>query len=116
MTGVLGRDVRSNDPRMSAGYPARKLPLWADFSFLNYRPQPQYGWDFAEEIPENFRNFSPETLSELFLEFPLRVRLGSPKPYKSRHLMPPDHFQNSLSLNTAGNASFFRSGSGDCLS
>ena len=24
---------------------------------------------------------TPETLSELFLEFPSRVRLGSPKPY-----------------------------------
>ena len=34
MTEVLGRDIRANDPRMSAGYPARKLPLWADFSFL----------------------------------------------------------------------------------
>ena len=34
LTEVLGRDIRANDPRMSAGYPARKLPLWADFSFL----------------------------------------------------------------------------------
>ena len=34
LTEVLGRDIRANDPRMSAGDPARKLPLWADFSFL----------------------------------------------------------------------------------
>ena len=31
---VLGRDIRANDPRMSAGRPSRKLPLWADFWFL----------------------------------------------------------------------------------
>ena len=30
----FGRDIRANDPRMSAGYPSQKLPLWADFSFL----------------------------------------------------------------------------------
>ena len=39
---------------------------------------------------------TPETLSERFLEFPSRVRLGSPKPYNSRHLKAPEHFQNSL--------------------
>ena len=32
-----------------------------------------------------------------FLEFPLsRVRLGCPKPYNSRHLRLPEHFQNYL--------------------
>ena len=35
----------------------------------------------------------PETLSEFFLELPLRVRLGS--PYNSRHLKAPEDFQNS---------------------
>ena len=39
---------------------------------------------------------TPETLSERFLEFPLRVRLGCPKPYNSRHLRLPERFQNSL--------------------
>ena len=34
LTEVLGRDMRANDPRMSAGCPSQKLPLWADFSFL----------------------------------------------------------------------------------
>ena len=34
LTEVLGRDIRANDARMPAGYPARKLPLWADFLFL----------------------------------------------------------------------------------
>ena len=35
---------------------------------------------------------TPETLSELFLEFPSRVRLGPLQPYNSRHLNPPEHF------------------------
>ena len=34
LTEVLGRDIRANDPRMSAGYPSQKLPLWAALSFL----------------------------------------------------------------------------------
>ena len=34
LTEVLGRDIRANGPRMSAGCPSQKLPLWADFSFL----------------------------------------------------------------------------------
>ena len=59
---------------------------------------------------------TPETLSERFLEFPSRVRLGCPKPYNSRHLRLPEHFQNSLPPSTAGGASFFRSGSGEGLS
>ena len=59
---------------------------------------------------------TPETLSERFLEFPSRVQLGSPKPYNSRHLNAPEHFQNSLPPSTAGDASLFRSGSGEGLS
>ena len=59
---------------------------------------------------------TPESLSELFVEFPSRVRLGCPKPYNSRHLKAPEHFQNSLPPSTAGDASFFRSGSGEGLS
>ena len=59
---------------------------------------------------------TPETLSERFLEFPSRVRLGCPKPYNSRHLRLPEHFQNSLPPSTAGDASFFRSGSGEGFS
>ena len=39
---------------------------------------------------------TPETLSEHFLEFPSRVRLGCPKPYNPRHLRLPEHFQNYL--------------------
>ena len=32
LTEVLGRDIRANDPRMSARDPSPKLPLWANFS------------------------------------------------------------------------------------
>ena len=59
---------------------------------------------------------TPETLSEPFLEFPSRVRLGCPKPYNSRQLRLPEHFQNSLPPSTAGDVSFFESGSGEGLS
>ena len=59
---------------------------------------------------------TPETLSERFLEFPSRVRLGCPKPYNSRHLRLPERFQNSLPPSTAGGASFSRIGSGEGLS
>ena len=59
---------------------------------------------------------TPETLSEHFQEFPSRVRLGSPKPYNLRRLRLPEHFQNSLPPSTAGDASFFRSASGEGLS
>ena len=80
------------------------------------RPQPQYGWDFPEEIPEKNSGKTPETLSERFLEFPSRVRLGCPKPCNSKHLRLPERFQNSLPPSTAGDASFFRIGSGEGLS
>ena len=59
---------------------------------------------------------TPEMLSERFLEFPSRVRLGCPKPYNSRHLRLPERFQNSLPPSAAGDASFFRIGSGEGLS
>ena len=90
-------------------------PLGETLKVTSYGPYPQYGWDFPEETPENSRK-TPETLSERFLEFPSRVRLGAPKPYISRHLSLPEHFQNSLPLSTAGDPSFFRRSSGEGLS
>ena len=50
---------------------------------------------------------TPETLSERFLEFPSRVRLGCPKPYNSRHLRLPEHFQNYLPPPQYGWGRFF---------
>ena len=79
-------------------------------------PHLQYGWDFPEEILEKFSGKTRETLSERFLGFPSRVRLGSPKAYNSRQLRLPENFQNSLPPSTAGGVSFFRSGSGEGLS
>ena len=70
---------------------------------------------FLKKFQENSGK-TPETLSELFLEFPSRVRLGSPKPYTSKHLKQPEHFQNSVPLGTASDVSFFRIGSGEGLS
>ena len=53
-------------------------------------------------------------ISELPLELPSRVRLGTLKPYTSRRFKPPEHFQNSLQ--PYGAPLFFRSGSGEGLS
>ena len=58
-------------------------------------PYPQYGWDFRKKNRKNSGK-TPETLSECFLEFLSRVRLGCPKPYNSRHLRLRERFQNSL--------------------
>ena len=83
------------------------------FSRLGHTPST------AGTFRKKFRKNSgktPETLSERFLEFPSRVRLGRPKPYNSRHLRLPEHFQNFSPPSTAGDASFFRSGSGEGLS
>ena len=65
----------------------------------------------AGTLRKKFRKNSgktPETLSERFLEFPSRVRLACPKPYKSRHLRLPERFQNSLPPSTAGGRFFFQ--------
>ena len=68
---------------------------------------PSTAGTFRKKLRKNSGK-TPETLSELFLKFPLRVRLGSPKSYNSRHLKAPEHFQNSLPPSTAGDASFFQ--------
>ena len=84
-----------------------------DFLFLlsGLGHTPSTDSTFRKKFRENSGK-TPETLSECFLEFPSRVRLGLPKPYNSRYLRLPEHFQNSLPPSTAGGASFFRSGSG----
>ena len=80
-------------------------------SFLGHTPST------AGTFRKNFRKDSGKTpLSERFLKFPSRVRLGCPKPYNSRHLRLPERFQNSLPPSTAGDASFFRIGSAEGLS
>ena len=98
LTGVLG---------------FKKAPSFVHVTIVGHTPST------AGRFWKKFRKNSgktPETLSERFLEFPSGVRLGSPKPYKSRHLKAPEHFQNCLPPSTAGDASFFRSGSREGLS
>ena len=77
---------------------------------------PQYGWEVPEEIPEKFRK-DPGNALRAFPGIPL-VRLGSPKPYHSRHLRLPEHFQNFSPppLSTPWGRLFFQSGSGEGLS
>ena len=78
---------------------------------------PQYGWDFPEEIPENFRK-DPGNALRAFPGVPLESTAGMPpKPYNSRHLRLPERFPRILSLPIrAGDASLFRIGSGEGLS
>ena len=76
---------------------------------------PSTAGTFRKEFRKNSGK-TPEMLSERFLEFPSRVRLGCPKSYNSRHLRLPEHFQNYLPPSTAGDASFFRIGSGEGVS
>ena len=82
-------------------------------SFMGHTPST--AGTFRKKLRKNSGK-TPEMLSERFLEFPSRVRLGSPKPYNSRHLRPSERFQNYLPPSTAGDASFFRSDSGEGLS
>ena len=88
--------------------PVRGLGIRPLFSaILGYTPST------AGTFRKKFRKNSgktPETLSKRCLEFPLRVRLGSPKPYDSRHLRLPEHFQNSLPPVRLGTPLVFRSG------
>ena len=80
---------------------------------LNFWAMPPVRLGLSGRNSGKYSGNTPETLSERFLEFPSRVRLGCPKPYNSRHSRLPEHFQNSLPPSTAGDASFFRSGSGE---
>ena len=72
----------------------------------SFRPCPQYGWDFPDEIPEEFRKEPGNALRAFPWNSPRQYGWEPPIPYNSRPLKPPEHFQNSLSLRTAGDASF----------
>ena len=69
------------------------------FSWRQMGHTPNTAGTFRKKFRKNSRK-TPETLSERFLEFPSRVRLGCPKPYNSRHLRLPERFQNSLPPST----------------
>ena len=89
--------------RISTKWTFLKRPLFQKTPFPEPEPPVRLGlfWRKFWKNPGK----TPETLSEFFLEFPSKVRLGSPKPCNSRHLKAPEHFQNSLPPNTAGDAS-----------
>ena len=74
LTEVLGRDIRANDPRMSAGCPFPKLPLWAVFLFLK-----MVSGDLAGEgLQRGFsRHGLPPQRAPLDTVCPLRENLNS---------------------------------------
>ena len=95
-------------PRLSCGSPAfwrkssredvEKSVLDLSYGLRlqgNLGHTPSTAGTFRKEFRKNSGK-TPETLSERFLEFSSRVRLGCPKPYNSRHLRLPEHFQNYL--------------------
>ena len=76
---------------------------------------PSTAGTFRKKFRKNSGISSGNALRAFPGSFPSRVRLGCSKPYSSRHLRLPEHFQNCLLPSTAGGASFFRSGSGEGL-
>ena len=86
------------------GCHSRSYPPPPCFSFPMARPYPQYGWAFPDEIPEKFWKASGNAL-RAFPGIPLRVRLGSSKPYYSRLLSISRLLFPS---STVGDASFFQ--------
>ena len=85
----------------------------ANFRGEDLGPNPSTAGTFRKKfgkIPERPRN-----ALRAFPGIPLESAAVTPKPYNSRHLRLPEHFQNSLPLSTAGDASFFRRGSGEAF-
>ena len=75
-----------------SGHPSDTPEAW--------RPKVGHTPSTAGTFRKKYRRNSgktPETLSEFFLELPSRVRLGSPKPYNSRHLKAPEQESRILS-------------------
>ena len=103
---ILGRNSPEPLSQPSArGVSQKKIQFQPSFSYLLTWAIPPVRLGLSGR---KFRKHpGPETLSELFLEFPSRVRLGCPKPYNSRHLKAPERFQNCLPASRAGDASFF---------
>ena len=78
-------------------------------------PYPQSAGTFRKKLRKN--SGRPRKRSQsVSWNSPQEYVLGYPKPYNSRHLRLPEHFQNYLPLSTAGAASFFRIGSAEGLS
>ena len=93
LTEVLGRDIRANDPRMSAGCPPPKLPLWADFSFLKKKNP-------VETAPRNCRFLSLVVVERALIGWPrLSGRTsGSFRPSLGVQVLAAFSFQQVLNL------------------
>ena len=98
--------LRSADPSPALGSRVAAYLVMVDVT-CSLGHSPSTAGTFRQKLRKRSGK-TPETLSERFLEFPSRVRLGSHKPYSSRLLRLPEHFQNSLPLSTAGDASSFQ--------
>ena len=80
-----------------------------------FGPHPQYGWDFPEEIPENFRK-DPGNALRAFPRIPLESTAGIPQTLQFKTFEGSRAFPEFPPPSTAGDASFSRSGSGEGLS
>ena len=69
----------------------------------------------AGTFQKKFRK-DPGNALRAFPGIPPKSTAGIPKPYNSRHLKAPEHFQNSLPPVRLRALLFFRSGSGEGLS
>ena len=79
-------------------------------------PYPQYGWDFPEEIPEKFRKDTGNAL-RAFPGISLESTAGMPQTLQFKAFEASRAFPEfSPPPSTAGDASFFRIGSGERLS
>ena len=67
-------------------------------------------------IPEKFRKDPGNALRAFSWNFPREYGWDAPNPIIQGILRAPEHFQNYLPPSTAGDVSFFRSGSGEGLS
>ena len=90
--GIALYPPKSGQNQANGGHRSSICPL-EEITLLDHTPS------MAGTFRKKFRKNSgktQETLSERFLAFPSRVRLGCPKTYSSRHLRLPKRFQNSL--------------------
>ena len=88
---VLGRDIRANDPRMSAGYPSQKLILWADFSSEGRE------WEVGSVVvefgvfgaPQFSLRRSQNPLKEVFWDVGTENRGAPKRQIQPRRIQPP---------------------------
>ena len=96
--------------------PAEFLYVELVFLLSMYWATPQYGWDFPEEIPENFRK-DPGNALRVFPGIPLESTAGIPQALQFKAFEGSRAFPEfSPPQYGWGRFFFFRSGSGEGLS